>query len=82
MFKPKKIVVNEKSDVLKTKVRNNSKINLYLYSVNYGKSYRSDYLVQIALQFLKKHNTAGWEYALADNSRSGRPALIIVEAKM
>ena len=31
---------------------------------------------------LKKHNAAGWEYALADNSRSGRPAIISDEAKM
>lgn len=31
---------------------------------------------------LKKYKEAGWEYALADNSRTGRPALICDEAKM
>lgn len=31
---------------------------------------------------LKKHIAAGWEYALADNSRSGRPAIISDEAKI
>ena len=31
---------------------------------------------------LKKYNEAGWEYALADNSRAGRPAVIGEEAKM
>jgi transposase len=31
---------------------------------------------------LKKYKEAGWEYALADNSRTGRPALISEAAKM
>lgn len=31
---------------------------------------------------LKKYKEAGWEYALADNSRTGRPALISDAAKM
>lgn len=31
---------------------------------------------------LKKYIEAGWEYALADNSRAGRPAVISEQAKM
>lgn len=31
---------------------------------------------------LKKFSEAGWEYALADNSRAGRPAVIGEEAKI
>lgn len=31
---------------------------------------------------LRKYREAGWEYALADNSRTGRPATISDEAKM